>query len=450
LRIRLHKSDLLAAIVTLVVFVSRLPFLKAGYGRDPDAWRLANTAYSIAATGRYSVSREPGYPVPELSYAALSGVHSWWLPLVALLCALAAGVFALILRRLGSRDYVLGGLALGFTPTVFIHSTTLMDYTWALAAVLAALLALMHRRYLAAGVLTGVAIGCRITSGVVLLPFLVLILFRSDGFDRASIRSAIELTVGAGVTAFVLYLPGLKEYGIGLFTYVEDSPGIGVIIRASTVRVWGTLGTVAIVLALIGGVVNKALGSRLDTTFAARQPEPVIAAWLTALGAFLLVYVQLPGVAGYLITAIPFVLLCLALFVPRPLFWVVCGALILSPFVEFDRSGFHEGLILRDRELREISMDKAHNILRSVDHLQSEKVLLIAGRLTLQLEAMSTEAKLYDRRQKLVITYTVDRSQLATYLAGGFDAYYVPDHDIYPNSAVILDWLDGGAQPLAY
>src|ERR1043166_6986783 len=54
------------AIVFLVVLLSRLPFLDAGYGVNVDAWRVALRAVEIAITGDYSVSRFPGYPIQEI------------------------------------------------------------------------------------------------------------------------------------------------------------------------------------------------------------------------------------------------------------------------------------------------------------------------------------------------------------------------------------------------
>src|ERR1044072_1713315 len=48
-----------------VVLLSRLPFLSPGAGNDDDGWFLVNAAREIAATGRYTTSRFPGYPVQE-------------------------------------------------------------------------------------------------------------------------------------------------------------------------------------------------------------------------------------------------------------------------------------------------------------------------------------------------------------------------------------------------
>src|ERR1044072_3575678 len=48
-----------------VVLLSRLPFLSPGAGNDDDGWFLVNAPREIAATGRYTTSRFPGYPVQE-------------------------------------------------------------------------------------------------------------------------------------------------------------------------------------------------------------------------------------------------------------------------------------------------------------------------------------------------------------------------------------------------
>ncbi|MEP6604139.1 MAG: hypothetical protein ABJB69_09345 [Spartobacteria bacterium] len=71
----------------------------------------------MAVTGEYSVSRFPGYPVQEIVCSwiwhggplALNG-------LTALLSAVAVTAFAALARKLGCRDWFLGGLALAATP----------------------------------------------------------------------------------------------------------------------------------------------------------------------------------------------------------------------------------------------------------------------------------------------------------------------------------------------
>ena len=94
----------------------------------------------------------PGYPLPETSYAliwragplAING-------LTALLSTVAFVFFALTLKRLCSPDYLLAGLALVFTPVIYINSVTSMDYVWALAFLLASQYWILARKSMLAG-----------------------------------------------------------------------------------------------------------------------------------------------------------------------------------------------------------------------------------------------------------------------------------------------------------
>src|SRR5262245_63012828 len=60
-----------ATTIAALVFASRLPFLAAGYGLDPDSWRVAVAARSIADTWQYWPSRFVGYPFHEIVSAGL-------------------------------------------------------------------------------------------------------------------------------------------------------------------------------------------------------------------------------------------------------------------------------------------------------------------------------------------------------------------------------------------
>jgi MFS family permease len=399
-----------------------------GYGRDPDSWRLADAAYSIAETGRYTVSRKPGYPVPEFSYAALHGVSYLWLPLVVLLCTLAGVLFALILRRLGSRDYLIGGLALAFTPTVFV----------------------MGKRYIVAGVLAGIAVGCRISSGVVIPAILLGLLTQRDESRHLKIKHALLFAASAVVAGVLAYIPGVSEYGIGLFDYVDASKNVVQVMKTASLRVWGSVGAVAALIALVWGGVVTVLRRRGQTTLEHRPSTSHVIIWLTAVCGFIVVFVRLPLEAAYLVTAVPFVLLGLAVFLPRALFLFFCIALIVSPFVEVDRSGVHRGLVLSDRSVRVVSMIKAKNILNAIEKLRARKLVVVAGTLTQQLKVMAREKDVYNRDTELVIIPWIDASQVTTFRATGSEVYYVPDRGIYPGGTAVKDLIEKGARMLVY
>src|SRR5678810_506663 len=115
--------------VAAIVFASRLPFLGPGYGVDADAWLVAWAGRAIAQTGHYEASRLPGYPLHEYATALIWPWGSCLAnTLTAVFSAAAAACFALVLRRLGSRDDVLAALALASAPVIYIASVVGMDY----------------------------------------------------------------------------------------------------------------------------------------------------------------------------------------------------------------------------------------------------------------------------------------------------------------------------------
>src|ERR1051326_122659 len=194
-----------------VVLLSRLPFLSPGAGNDDDGWFLVNAAREIAATGRYTTSRFPGYPVQEWlrrggsrpgggpGGSARAGrytpppfpgypVQEWlasWVArlgggpvemnaLSALAAAGAAFAFARLLRRLGAGDAWLLALAFACVPAAYVASVSAMDYLFAVAFLLAACHARLAGRAWLAGAWLGLAIGTRLTSAV-LLPAVLLL-----------------------------------------------------------------------------------------------------------------------------------------------------------------------------------------------------------------------------------------------------------------------------------
>lgn len=461
------------AIVAAGVFLSRVPFLEPGYGYDPDAWRIALSARRLAVEGKYEVSRFPGYPVPEL----VSALFVWGGPLAlnglaALLSAVAAAFFALTLKALGSRDYVPGALAVAFAPVVYINSTCSMDYVWALAFLLASLYFVLGGRPVVAGVLLGLAIGSRATSAAMLVPLSVLVVWPRGGRHpsaRRPLHGVVKLWAASCLVGGGTFLPVYVAYGFGFLRAHAPKvyPPAAVVVYKAT---FGTLGVVGMA-GLAGAAASVAVaGPRRaagHSSLASVGAPPLVWASVLAIGLHGVVFVALPEAAGYLIPAVPFVLLLLARVAPRRAFVVACLSLIVSPFVlgiakpsgelgpAFSRAAvrFHvgkrrlvldplKGPILLDHSTRRRRLDF---VVRALDHLQglSGNWVVVAG-MWLPLMEMTGEGNADLQK----VTYTLDGPALQRHLDARARIYYLPDLRGYNIERHGIDLREHGGTPL--
>ncbi len=334
--------------LALCVLLSRLPFTGNGPGADADGDRLVVAARSISRTAEYSVSRLPGYPVVEIGGAWLVHLGARDLNLAAaVLSAAAAALVALLLRRAAGVSPLLGALAFAAAPIVFIHSTTSMDYLWAVAAVLGAIAAAGQGRDVLAGVLAGLASGCRLTTIAALLPAAVALSPRCP-------RSIARFTATALVTAGLAWSPVLARYGPGFLDWSDEIvvPWSRVLYK-STVLVWGWPGVIAwaIAILLFAGSLRSAAGRRAA---AERVKQPVVlAALLWALLSAAL-FLRLPLEAGYLIPFVPAALILGGVFLDRRVFAGLALAILVSPLLSVgDPSrNLRDGPIFQDRAAR--------------------------------------------------------------------------------------------------
>ena len=346
------------ALLAAAVALSRLPFLGPGFGTDTDAWKLAWAAREIGSTGHYVSSRLPGFPIQEFASAlvwrggplALNG-------LTALFSVAAAVLLYLAWRRLGGRDGGLTALAFALTPTVYISSVSAMDYPWAMAFLLAALVTAVDGRPVASGVLLGLATGCRVTSAA-FLPPLALIAWARCGTPRLWKLGA--QAAAAALVAAVCFAPVYRRYGPGFLTYYEPQgaertlgdflagilkPGPApfppaLIAGQGTVGVFGVIGAAAVALAAAGALVAwlRLRGARWPsgvptTARALTLSRPLSWACGIAVVITLVLYLRLPHDEGYLIPALPFALVLLGAGAPRGLFRASMAALLVAPFL---------------------------------------------------------------------------------------------------------------------
>jgi len=409
------------ALLFIVVLLSRIPFLNAGYGVHVDAWRVANTARHIAETHEYEVSRFPGYPVQEIACAflwkggpiALNGAS-------AIFGAVAVLLFALIAREMGCKDYIFLALALAFAPVFYVNSVTSKDYLWALAFTLGSFYAILKGRPVVAGICLGLAIGSRLTSGVAALPLCLIL----HGLNRDKLpgRKIAIFAVASTVTALIVFLPVFMKYGTGFFDFYDQQyPDWRSIVYRGTAELWGTFATFGFFIVL-GGILVRTQSKPPRRPMFQCAPFHVFA-WVSAIVIYIAVFLRLPHHAAYLIPAMPFALLLLARFSARPAFVVFCVLVMAGSFITFDRDGFSRGDIFKDHQQRLVTTESIRNFLSFTERIPGKNVFVVGG-----WEPEITNISPAPEHPGATYAYLLTAEELVHWIESGATIYYVsPD-----------------------
>ena len=438
------RERLSLALAAFAVLLTRLPWLGSGYGSDPDGYRVVIAARQIARTGVYDASRLPGYPVYEY-LTALSATVSPWVSnaVTALLSVVAFVCFALIVRELGGRRYLLIALAFAMTPVIYVSSCCTIDYMPALAGQLAASYAVLRRRPALAGALLGLAVGCRITAGALALPLCLWMLL------TAAPRPALRQCFAFGITLLALsvlsFVPVWRRYGADFFAFYDNGwyPPLDVVARRALPLVWGPLGVLALLLLL--GAAPAYFGF---TRRAIRQPR-TRSALLLALAAivlYVIAFLRLPDEAGYLVPAVPFVLLSIALLTPPWAGGTLAVALILSSWIGWEHARPNlDGPIVEDHLVRESQQRATAAAIDAVGRLPGRATIVsgwVLPRITLALGGVQEGPHQF--------IYLVENlGDYQHYVAEGWDLYYLPGVDLYESQAHELELAQLGARQLA-
>lgn len=470
------RDHLLFWFTPAIVLISRLPFLGAGYGNDPDAWEMVNAARTIRATGHYTASRLPGYPLPEYAYAVLQSGG----PLLVNGCTALLGLFGVAcfvksMKHLRCPSPHLAGLALAMTPVVFVNSINAMDYIWALTFILASCHLALIRRSPAAGFVLGAAAACRLTSLLMLVPLSFLLLWRGA---RGRRRDLATFVVPALLTTVVAYAPVLVTYGLHAAAYSRPGayPPLVEVFSRATLRIWGPLG----LLGLAAGAVPALVGGkdrRRGVSLADEEKATLVAAAL-AVTLYVGLFLFLPLEEGYLIPAVPFVILLLGRLWRPAAFRLICILLCLSPFLaglnrseavpaktmsrwacEFHVGGQRftldclRGPILRDHAERRHGMAFVDRILQRAAGLPPGSVVLVGywlPQIRARLGAARPEGlpSEWTGATDVRFAYLLSREELAGFAAAGTPVYYLPEMAEFNEEACGADPARGGAMSL--
>ena len=434
----------------MAIFLSRLPFLSQGYGLDGDSWSVAITARNIAETGSYEVSRFPGYPVQEFISSLFYNGTAWRLNLLtAIFSTIGVLFFALTLKAWKFKYEFLASAALAFVPIIYINSTTTIDYVWALSFLLISLYCVARYNPLLAGIFLGIAIGCRITSGAMLIPFSIMIL--QTGERKANIIRLVKLILSTLIVGGLLFYPVYAKYGNQFFMYYElPYPSIAKVLYKFFIETWGLVGLLALFISVIVFFLPSPVAAR-RYLFPRSINEKYVVAWLVAIDLYIIAFLRLPMESGYLIPIIPFVILIFGKYLYSKAFAFLAVMLILSSFffnispVEREDAAtasaisftFNQGeeklsVDVLDGPIMSYESRRANGMKFTADLLQSfdtlrRKSLLVCGRWYNQLYLERHDSTQFD----VQIRDYIKQDSLLYFIGKGYDIYYLPKQDYY-------------------
>ncbi|RIK95971.1 MAG: hypothetical protein DCC71_22820 [Proteobacteria bacterium] len=282
-----------------------LPFLFLGYGPDGDTYHSLRAGVRLLAGCAYEPSRNPGYVVFETAVAALSRAGG---SVATNAVSFAAGLVALAcLSWLGRRYDVphrrllLWGFALH--PLMWTAATTTIDYAWALAPLLAAIVLLERERPIAAGALLGLGVALRLGTAFPAAAVLACFGWR----QRRAPARLVAGTALCGCVAALAYVPSYLAAGES-FAFLAPHRGddslwtlrghLGRFVFKNAVYVLG-LPAFALGVAMAPAAVR-------NLRAAWREQRDPVAFSLVMIAVTELLYLQFPIEVPYLLPMLPF------------------------------------------------------------------------------------------------------------------------------------------------
>jgi len=436
----------------LIVLISRLPFLWAGYGIEEDSWAIAISTYFTKTTGIVEPSRLPGHPVHEFPLVWLwNGGHVLSNFLSALYSAIGIVFFALILKQLKFKHFFIASLAFAFVPVYYISSTYTIDFVFTQTYVLISFYLLLNKKYYLSGIFLGLAVGCRITSGAMLLPYIIIAW--QQHHLKENFITLLKLGIPMGLIAIASFIPIINQYGSGFFMYYDQFPypSIPKFIYKLIFGVWGFLGATAFLIAKIYYFINNKKIEK-GALFETGIDKKIITASMLVIVLYIISYFRLPQKAGYMIPTIPFAILLAGYYLNSKAFKLLCVALIVSPFVcsinltdkyrgatysdyaiKYNISGqevffdIFSGPIFSDYSKRKQKLKYTDAVIEKVKSI-NENTVIIAGWWYNEIEVkMLTREK----NDKVIYEAYINQEKINSYLKNKYKIFYLPEQNLY-------------------
>lgn len=499
---KLFSENIIIQLIflSLVVFLSRLPFLWAGYGSEEDAWLLPLTAKNIALNGIYEMSRAPGHPLQELIYSLMWNAGPFAYNLISAIASVIAVVFfALSLKNLNFKHYLFAAFAFAFTPIIFISSTYTIDYMLAMAFVmgsfyLASPLPVRQagptplqkergvRREVLAAVFLGLAIGFRLTSAAMLIPFCILLF----SYNKSGLKKIILFTGLTIIIGMLTYIPVIKTYGFSFFTYSDQFPypNIPKVFFKATIGVFGLIGVLAIIIfsasprpspsereeerANSSPSDNRRLWVSTPSEGAKLAGGALILSCITVILIYILSYLRLPQKSAYFIPAVPFIILMFGYYLSGRAFKIFCVLLTMSSFffsvnltdplrgsehsslaMQFKAAGQKifidplTGPVFSDYTKRLNKIAFTEQVYQRTIH-ENRKTILICGWWYNELLVRNWNNT---QNMKVLLVFYINKSAMEKYISEGYTIYYLPEQNLYNDQFSQMSCTDSFSKP---
>ena len=356
-----------------------------------------------------------------------------------------------------------------FTPAFFIAGTYTIDYAWSLAFIMGSFYFLTERKLLVAGILLGMAVGCRITSGVFLIPWAMMLW---SGMDRNEwIKQVLRIGIPAGLIGIAWYIPAYLNYGTSFFDYSDQFPypPMAKVIYKATIGVFGLLGILAMTIALINWLRRKDKSAlQVPTLVSPRRMTLVIGVIILL---HIISYLRLPQKSGYMLAMVPFVLLLITMYSSPKTIRIVTVLFVLSSFlfsinisdglrgsessslaVKFNVSGQEifldpvSGPIFSEQSKRRNKMDYTAHI-RGMIETTPETQLLICGWWYNEIYAHYLPGRPGSKRIPVQLVFYAPCDTLTQAKASGSKIYYLPEQNLYNDQMFGQNCTDSIAEP---
>lgn len=447
-------------VIFITVFISRIPFLFDGYGIEEDSWGIALAAFHTKISGVYEPSRLPGHPFQELIYSVLWGTGPLlYNGLCAFFSAIASTYFALVLKLLQFKHYLIAAFAFAFIPVFFISSTYTIDFVWTEAFVLISLYYLLKNKLITCGLFLGLAVGCRITSGVMLLPFL-LIIWQNNQWKTNGV-ALLKIALPMAFVSIALFTPIIQQYGINFFMYYDQFPypPLAKVMYKMIIGVFGLVGTIAVFTGVLSiTMFNKKQNS--NPCFTNGLDRKIILASFLIIVLYIISYLRLPQKSGYMIPILPFLLLLFGYYLNSKNFRLLCVALIVSSFIlsinltdkirgaEFSKHSFvfklsgqeifldpFSGPIFSDLSKRKQKIKYTESVIEKTNTLQ-QKTVVIAGWWYNEVMVELIEK---NKNNFVIFESYINELKINNYLKNGYQIVYLPEQNKYNDLMYKMD-----------